>query len=796
MKRILFISFAALALLWSGAAASAQDAPTPYVTGKTVYIYKKVPFSALQPVSDGKFLLNEYNKDFGYGSYWSSWTIGGKKLYAPEWEQFGRSKPMWDSGVCVLKDPKVGLPVILYAEGKIREFRKNCGQVSQFVDGISMVVETLEEGVVSYYINPEGEKIYAHLEENELGYRATAVVRPVKDGLRAFYSNKSGAWGYLDATGNVVIEARYHDVRDFANGYALIITKNGNSAGYLAFIDKSGNEVCKPCDTSVYSVDSAHFISDTDANGVYCVSDNYGQNTKYYNVRSQAELYKSYSGMGFQDGYAFLIPEGGEENRPDVVDKGFKKVGSWDFTHGDFAYRKPVFSPYGLVTIGQRRVLDNKGKVVLMAPEDGYIGDFCDEGYAPFAGEVSRSGKEDEKVSMSGYCLPSGEIVLAFLDVDPVVVVDENPPREPTPIPRIPAKYKVKVVAHPENGGTVYGSGEYKLGDTVRVTGTPAEKFEFAGLKQTKLLKKTKQYNKFVVQGDGTVDCYFVEDIKPQDPDTTAGYLGSMPLPQYDGSVVNVPIWLQISKDKDVKSPYGDNTYGYLAVAYDPSKMLHMRNNGTSEDELFFNMFMVPMLVRGIYKDVFNRKTYLMLDGGEVAVGNMMIKEKSEKTGKTNSFNTAMANLMLLFDGFNEVKITPARYRVEILGGDIGDDSFTFGQLERLSVEHGWLPGAHKAFTERKKGLFVRSQSAGLDAAFLADRFMVMSNKKPQIWWEPTLEFYGGKVDKETLGKYIEKLGKQYREYVSDIDMIRDFNFGDFILDLENNVLKSNKQTK
>lgn len=795
MKKMLLTLLVITSMLGPVAVTSAQDYKTPYVTDKTVYIYKKVPFSSLQPVSDGKFMLNEYNPDFGYGSYWGSWTIDGKQIYAPEWEQFSREKPMWDSGVCVLKDPKAKIPVILYAERRIKEFRNNCGLVSQFVDGIAMVVESLEDGNVSYYINPAGEKVYTHLEEKGFGYRAAAVVRPVKDGLRAYYSNTNQAWGYLDAAGNVVIEAKYHDVRDFANGYALVITKNGDSAGYLAFVDKSGNEVCKPHDASVYSVNSAYFISDTDANGVYCVSDNYGKNTSYYNVKSQTEIYKAYSGMAFQNGYAFLIPEGGDEGCPNVVDKAFKKVGSWSFGYGDFAYRKPAFSPYGLVTVGQKRVLDNKGNVVLVAPEDGYIGDFCDEGYAPFSGEVKRKG--DEIVSMSGYCLSSGEIVLAFLDVDPVLVVGENPRKEPGPvIPRDPAKYNIRVVAHPENGGTVYGSGQYEIGDTIRVTGTPAENYKLAGIVPGKLQKKTKQFNKFVVKGDGTITCYFVEDLDEQTPEVSAGYLGSLPVPQCDGSVVNVPIWLEISKDKDIKSPYGDNTYGYLAVAYNPSKMLHVFNKGTTDEELFFNMFMVPMLVKGIYKDVFNKKTYLMLDGGEVAVGNLLFKGVNEKTGKVDSFKTGMANLMLLFDGFNEVSITPARYRVEILGGNIGDESFTFGQLERLSVEHGWLPGGHEAFTVRKSGLFVRSKSAGLEAAFLADRFMVKSNERPQIWWEPTLEFYGGKIDEVTLLKYVKNLGKRYREYVSDIDMITNVNFGDFVLDVENNLLKCNKQSK
>ena len=752
MNRILSTMLTTVTLLGAFVVSSAQESKTPYVTDKTVLIKKNVHFSSLQPVSDGKFTLNEYNRAIGYGSYWSSWTIDGYRLYGPEWEQFGNEKPMWDSGALVVKDPKVKLPVILYDDCKIKEFRKTCSQVSQFVDGVAMVIEQSEDGNLSYYIDNTGEKILPHLEESGVGYRSSAVVRPIKCGLRAYLCNKTSTWGYLDESGQVVIEPKFHDVRDFVNGYALVITKNGDSAGYLTFIDKSGKEVCKPkYEGSVYTMSSANFVSDINADGNYYVSDRYGESRKFYNVKSEAEI----------------------------------------------NYNNPVFLPNGsYVTVNKKTVYDASGNVVLVAPEDGYIGDFCDEGYAPFAGRVALKG--GDMVEMSGYCRPSGEIVLAFCKPGMIVIPikEDTLSRTIIDIPREKAKYDVRVVAYPQNGGVVYGTGKYHLGDTIRVTGTPAENYTLVGINQTRLLKKTKQFNKFVVNGAGVVTCYFVEDIKHEDPAVTGGYLGSLPIPQYDGSVVNVPIWLEISKDKDVKSPYGDNTYGYLAVAYDPSKIHHVRNQGSNDGEVFLNYFMAPMLVTGLYKDPYTRKNYLMLDGGEVVAGNIIVKENNAKTGKVDSFKTGLANLMLLFDGFNDIKITPGKYRVEILYGNIGDESFTFGQLERLSVEHGWLPGAHETFTQRKKGLFVRAKTAGLHSNFLNDSKMSVSDKKPKIWWYPTMEFYGGKTDKETLEKIVKKLGETYRDFVSDIDSFKDANFSDFVMDLEKNVFKCNDSEK
>lgn len=730
------------------AVTSAQDCQTPYVTDKTVFIKKDVHYGNLQPVSDGKFTLIEYNRAIGYGSYWSSWTIDGYRLYGPEWEQYGREKPMWDSGVLVVKDPKVKLPVILYDDCKIKEFRKTCSQVSQFVDGMAMVIEQSEDGNLSYYIDKTGEKILPHLAESGVGYRSSAVVRPVKCGLRAYLCNKTSMWGYLDESGQVVIEPKFHDVRDFVNGYALVITKNEDSAGHLAFIDKSGNEVRKPIyEGSVYLMSSASFISDIDSMGNYYVSDRYGDTRKYYNVKSEGEI----------------------------------------------NYAAPVFSPSGAyVTVDNRIVYDANGKIVLKAIEDGKIGDFCDEGYAPFCGNVPTKG--GDLVEMTGYCRPTGEIVLAFCKPGVVVVPikEDTSSRIKTKIPREKAKYEVKVVAYPQNGGVVYGTGKYHLGDTIRVTGTPAENYSLVGINPTKLLKKTKQFNRFVVNGDGVVTCYFVDDVPPEEPTVTGGYLGSLPMPLYNGDVIDVPVWLEISKDKDVKSPYGDNTYGYLSISYDPSKTLHVRNQGSKDGEVFLNYFMAPMLVTGIYKDPFTRKNYLMLEGGEVLAGNIIVKENNAKTGKVDNMKTGLANLMLLFDRFNEIKITPARYRVEILYGNIGDESFTFGQLERLSVEHGWLPGAHEVFTQRKKGLFVRSKTAGLPSTLFQDRKMQFSDKRPQIWWYPTIEFYGGKDEDGFYEKIVKNLGETYREFVSDIDMFKNADFTDFVLDLENNVFKCN----
>lgn len=820
MEKMLLTLFAIAGLLGPVAVTSAQDYKYPYVTDKTIIIERDVHYANLQPVSDGKFTLIEYNQAIGYGSYWSSWTLKGERISGAIWDRMGNENPAWDSGACVLKDPKSKIGIIAYSNGVVRELRKNCGQVTQFRDGVSMVIESVDDAVISYYINTQGEKIYPHLEEKLEKYPFYAFMCNVNEDRRAYYSNNARAWGFLNAAGEIVVQPQFIAVRDYANGYALAVIRNSEDGGYLAFIDKAGKEVCKVADGPFVGLSGTSNISDVSANGVYAISDNRGNNTKYFTVKPHAQVHATGAGMGFVGGYAFMLPENASEERPEVYDKNFKKVGSWDFMCYDFAYRKPYFSPYDLLTVREEKVLTPDGKVILAAVSSGKIGDFCKEGYAPFSGEFDVKG---QKVQMCGYCMPSGEIVLAFckeLDdrgryTPPLPPPGPTPPgptppgptpplpppgsgteTETGPVYRIPALYNVTVVAKPKEGGVVYGTGKFELGDTIRVTGKIADDYTLVGIVASKGLKKTKQSNRFVVQGDGKITCHFVPDDKETEIESSK-YLGSLPLPLYDGSVADIPIWLEVSKDKDIKSPYGDNTYGYLAVNFNPSKHYHFRSGGEdSKDEVFACMFMAPMLVTGIHEDKDAGKTYLMLKGGEVAAGNLFVKAVNEKSGKTNDLGTAMANLMLLLDGFREVKITPAKYRIEILDGKIGGESFTFGQLERLSVEEGWLPGGHEHFTKRKKGLFVMSKESGLQHDFVLGKKMTAASTRPQIWWYPTREFYPNGDDKGKYEKIVEKLGKNYREYISDIDKFKEYNFSDFVIDLENNVLKCNKQNK
>lgn len=785
-----------------------------HLTKATRFVKSEVPFDRLQPVYDGIFGLPVFNYDT-YTECWQFRSIDGQLIFGPQWEWYGNLKPRFNSGVAVVKNPKNQHPVILYSDGRVKELPQTYGVITEFMDGVAMVREaSASQGVSLFYININGDKVYSHLTETNAHRLSRPEIRPIECGRRAYYSNKVKKWGFLDASGKIVMQPQFLDVRDFKNGYALVLIPTGEYEGKLAIIDVSGNIICDNImEESVSSMKSTLHISNVSSNGIFTISDNRGYDTKYIRVSPYEELFTAYAGMNFEGDYAFLVPQDAEDEIPIVVDKDFFPVGKWDlpFTYHDFGYRKPTFSPIGVATLDNSAVIDNKGNVILAT--DYKIGDFSEDGYAPFEAVFIARDKDDAEIEMTGYCLPTGEIVFAYCS-DPIIedyfilppipgelpdlpgiddpipdppytpIIENRPPLGPI---YIATKYDVKVVAYPQEAATVYGSGKYEFGDTVRVTGTPNEGWKLVDIKCNKRIgSKTDIFNKFVVNGSLEITCYFVKDDEPKAP-PTMNYSGVLPLEQFDKSVVELPIWLELSADKNIDTPYG-NVHGYLAIAHNPDKQLHFANSG-GEDEIFVNMFMAPMLVRGLQTDEETGKNYLMLDGGEVAAGNMLYKSNHSSSDKANDFKTLLANLMLIFDNFKYIEITPARYRIEIIG-NIGDESFTFGKLERLSAIHGWLPGGDERFAEHSQGLFVSVKKVGLDQDLMLNRKMVKSDDKPQIWWYPTAGFQGVVGDETSITKVVEKLGETYREFTTDIDQKKNFNFSDFTRDLEKNLLK------
>lgn len=823
---------AALMVLMISLPVSAKGIKTPYLTKRTKIVKKDVSFSDLKPVLDGKFALSEENSSLGYGSYYGMWTINGRRICNPIWETSYNSTPVWYNGACVVKDAATSQYAILYDNGKVKRFDESVSAISQFADGVATVEAYEGYSRVSYYINTDGEKIYPHLAESNLSYGDWTAARRLKCERRAFYSSSKNAWGFLDKDGNVVIEPQFRGVRDFANGYALVLLNDGDWDGSIAFIDASGKVVCNVGDRRCSRIDNAKFITDVSENGIYALSDDYSDVTKYYTLPSNEEKFSTYWGMGFYGGYAFMIPADAEDNHPEVYDVNFNKVGVSDFIHR--GYSDPVFSPYGLLTIN-KMVVNPQGKAILQSLPAGFISDFSEDGYASFSGYMDVEVKIIERVKIKGdsflesetidevvdreivevylcgYCLPSGEIVVAFCKDFPSNVVhvtvieeeeideleeeeeedEEEVEEDPDPVPA-KVVHKVKVKLNKPKAGTVsvvngntndsVENGntddsvedieiEVEDGDTIKVIPHINEpEWKYVDETASDGIDKIKQGG-YCVRNSGEI-C--VRAIRPPviDPPVTASYLGSMTLTQADGTVENVPIWLELNMEKALESPYGTRTCGFLAVAYNPDKRMHVTSGTYINKESFFNIFMAPMKVVGVEIDSTTNKQYLILDGGKIQYGNIKLVNNTSPSSYTNTIKNDLTDFLMMFNGFKDWSLSPAVYRLEIAEGKLGDESFTFGQLERFSIDQlDWLPSGDASFREHTDGLFVSTTTHGFSSNYLSCKVMRKHAVRPQIWWYPTMEFFGI-PDRTMYEKIVRIMGEIYRIYESELDRL------------------------
>ena len=149
--------------------------------------------------------------------------------------------------------------------------------------------------------------------------------------------------------------------------------------------------------------------------------------------------------------------------------------------------------------------------------------------------------------------------------------------------------------------------------------------------------------------------------------------------------------------------------------------------------------------------------------------------------------NTAFANFVVRFEGFNDFSVTPAYYRIEMRDIDPSTGEFTLGLLERYSPTRGWLPSNTPHFYEHFRGLMAWGVKKGLEADIFEGVRMKKAQKR-EVEWYPPADF-----QKETLGgiySIAEELGKQYREFISDYGYLRDLNLYEFSPALDKSVFE------
>lgn len=642
----------------------------------------------LSDVSEGIFSLMEYNREIGYSSYYSFYTIEGDYLFPPMWEAPSKEKPRFDNGAAVVKYPRKlnanQQHAIIYADGSVRELPVTWNNVTQFYDGIAMVREMIpRQKPQIFYINTKGEKILSHLThtyEMKGPMDVEGRMRYLQENRRAYFRYKDQKWGYLDKNGKIVITPQFQEVRDFSNGYAFVKTKS-----------------------------------------------------KY-------------------------------DSPVSIIDYQFNVKRTIGFDEIALNTEKATFNDLSLSTFAQRFVFTDDGNLILRnsSQTDGKMFSLSDDGYGKVRDKFSVNSKEDH---YWGYLNPQGEIEVLFAKTDTATQRKAKGPKDPTK-----ATYNILVKAYPEKGGTVGGSGKYEYGDTVYISAAANDGWLISGVEASHSSMNTHHPAKYIVQSDGEITVFFSKPEKPEAPESHA-FEGTFTLTDVEGNTMTeFPLYLETDAEGNYKSPYGDKTYGVLAPMLDPEKVLtnQLEREGKAVEgsKVAYNCFYVPFKVVGIMNT--DGKKFLAVDGGQVAARNMTILS-TDKT-QINSLNTLMANIIVQFEGMNNIDIPPYSYRIEMLDIDSATGEFTFGNMECFSPKYGWISSDDSRLFKFHKSLFMFGYWRPLHSDMFKGIRMKKAAKRNDILWYPPESYY-----KSETG-FIENLGKQYREFVSQDEMLRELN--------------------
>lgn len=776
---------------------------TPHLTPETRFLNKNVNFSTLEnhPVSEGIFALPEYNRKYGSGMYYGFWTIDGKCLFEPRYEMMG-SRPVFDHGAVVVKSLRnekgVQNAMILYADGSARELPESYRKVSQFHDGIA----TVETGGIGtkkaeyFCIDTQGRKKWPALGPGdilEVGY--------LRDGLRRVKVRTEPSrfryvtrWGFIDDKGRWAIKPLLKDVREFRNGYALVIDENEK----LKFIDTKGSTVYEFPGT-FGSLQYTSEISDI-SDGCFLWK------STFYDLAG-TELKKYYRACGFTDGYAFAQDD--IDGYIYVINRRFERIrdihGS-NLLSGNVKLEAniPLFGEAKLATIDKRIVVTPKGEIKILGPTwPAQIGNFQPGEYAPceieftnpltrkkhdYLGYINRRGefevvicREPEARGPWTKLPPGPEPIKPPSDTIPKIYLPpvDTIPEGPKTVRQ--HKYSVTVNAVPSEGGRVAGGGEFFYGDTVTIGARANEGWYLSDISCDNRFARTESVNRFVVLGDLNIDVHFLkeDDVKPMRSGTYSGVIEFRPNGERSVQAYSVPVYLETSETSVLETPYGPSTGGFLAVMINPEEKIIDKSidleTGKERGTFSMNVFFVPMKIKGQVEE--NGRKYLLLDGGELKINNLhMLSSGGGKTADVSALESVMVNLMLMFDDIDS-SVAGASYRVEMTDIDESTGAFTFGMMERIDPQLGWIPAGSKVFANVDRGFFVTKVETGLPAGYFNGIRMEPCEKRNDIIWAPGAGFFENNPTRAE--EYAKELGKSLRSFQSEHEMFRGVDFRD-----------------
>ncbi len=154
-----------------------------------------------------------------------------------------------------------GKPVVLTSEGHVLIPPAEYRMITDFKDGVAVVLKGDGFSNEVVYIDTKMREIYPELTQKEVGYSAANDLKPtgiLSENMRAYFDVKSKLWGYMDHHGKPVIEPRFLEALPFREGRAAVQVETEKWGPRLwGFIDVTGRFRIDP----VYQVKPTSFRS-------------------------------------------------------------------------------------------------------------------------------------------------------------------------------------------------------------------------------------------------------------------------------------------------------------------------------------------------------------------------------------------------------------------------------------------------------------------------------------------------------------------------------------------------------
>ena len=192
---------------------------------KIIIDFEEFGWENIGDVYDGIFYvkLNGRSNTYRFYRVKNATQVGHSEWYAIQ-------NPRFDHGVCAVRSckPYSGDPekpytckyrwYILKSNGDSIALDPSITQVTNFYDGLA--VASTGPYNERFYINDRGQKVYPHIKLAKSGLDFKNY--PLTEGTRRLFKGDNNKFGYMDATGRVVIEPKYEKARNFSSGYALV----------------------------------------------------------------------------------------------------------------------------------------------------------------------------------------------------------------------------------------------------------------------------------------------------------------------------------------------------------------------------------------------------------------------------------------------------------------------------------------------------------------------------------------------------------------------------------------------